>query len=171
MPRNYWMLVLTPENIRVTREQGFTVQGFRTGLRRKVERMEVGDRLLFYLSGIRRFAATATIISTYFEDHSPHWKGSGPREDFPWRVKIEPGVVLEEDQFLDARLIAPRLEYVKRWTPEWWPLAFQGDLHLIPRADFSLLESEMREVATAGRRAPGPGAPLPSLSAEQQASA
>ena len=27
---------------------------------------------------------------------------------------------------MDANLIAPRLEYVKRWAPEDWYMAFQG---------------------------------------------
>ena len=152
MPRNYWMLVISPENFRITRELGFTVQGFRSVLRRRVERMEVGDRLLFYLSWAQRFAATATVTSTYFEDHTPAWKSHKPDEGYPYRVHIEPTVDLEEDEFLDARQIGPRMEYIKKWMPEWWPLAFQGDLHLIPRKDLSLIEEEMKKVASARTR-------------------
>jgi len=50
---------------------------------------------------------------------------------------------------MDAREISPRMEYVKKWTPEWWPLAFIGDLHLIPRKDFSLIEDEMKKLISA----------------------
>ncbi len=50
MPRNYWMLTITPENFKVTRDLGLTVQGFTTLSRKKVERMEVGDRLLDYFT-------------------------------------------------------------------------------------------------------------------------
>jgi len=149
MPRNYWMLVTSPENFCITRDLGFTVQGLRTPLRRKAERVEVGDRVLFYLSGLKRFAAAATATSTYFEDHSAVWKAHKASEDYPYRIEIEPTVVLDEDEFLDARQVAPRMDYVKKWTPEWWPLAFQGDLHLIPRKDFSLIEEEMKKLASA----------------------
>ena len=149
MPRNYWMLVLSPDNFRITRELGFTVQGFRSAQRRKAERMEVGDRLLFYISTIQRFGATATISSTFFEDHSPVWKSPKPDEEFPYRVHIQRVAVLADDDLMDARQIGPRMEYVKRWIPEWWPLAFQGELHLIPRVDLALIEDEMKRVVSA----------------------
>ena len=152
MPRNYWMLVVTPENFAITRELGFTVQGFRINQRRKAERMEVGDRQLFYLSWAQRFAATATVASTFFEEHDPVWKSHKAGEDHPYRVHIEPAMVLEEEEFLDARQIGPRMDYVKRWIPEWWPLAFQGDLHLIPRKDFALIEDEMKRLVSARAR-------------------
>ena len=152
MPRNYWMLVISPDNFHITRELGFTVQGLLTTLRRKAERVGVGDRLLFYLSRTQRFAATATVTSTYFEDHSPKWKAHKPGEDYPHRFQIEPSVVLEEDEFLDALQVGPRMEYVKKWVPERWPLAFQGDLHLIPRKDFSLVEVEMKKLVSARAR-------------------
>jgi hypothetical protein len=153
VPRNYWMLVLSPENFQVTLDLGFTVQGFRSAQKRKTDRMEVGDRLLFYISGIQRFGATATIRSTCFEEHSPVWKSSKPVEEFPYRVHIDPAATLEEGELMDARQIGPRMEYVKRWIPEWWPLAFQGELHLIPRKDFALIEDEMKWVAkTRGKR-------------------
>ena len=65
-------------------------------------------------------------------------------------MKTKPDVVPDDDHVLDARFIAPRMEYVKRWAPEDWPLAFQGLLHLIPKRDFQLIEHEMRR----GRRRP-----------------
>ena len=152
MPRNYWMLVLSPDNFRVTSELSFTVQGFRSAQRRKADRMEVGDRLLFYISGIQRFGATATITSTVFEEHSPVWKSPKPGEEFPYRVRIAPVATLEDDELMDARQIGPRMEYVKRWIPEWWAMAFQGELHLIPRKDFALIEDEMKFLASARAR-------------------
>ena len=36
--------------------------------------------------------------------------------------------------------------YVKRWAPEDWPLAFQGQVHLLSSADYALVEGEMRRV-------------------------
>jgi hypothetical protein len=38
------------------------------------------------------------------------------------------------------------MEYVRRWPPEYWPLAFQGNLHILPKSDFELLEQEMHKV-------------------------
>jgi len=61
--------------------------------------------------------------------------------------------VLEEEEFLDARQIGPRLDYVKKWVPEMWPLAFLGELHLIPRKDFTLIEEEMKKAVSARAKA------------------
>jgi hypothetical protein len=141
------MLVSSRENLRITQEQGFTVQGFKSRHHKKIQRMEPGDRLLYYLTGGQHFAAGATITSTFFNDHTPLWVSAKEGEDYPFRVHIRPDVVLEEAQFLDAREIGPRMEYVRKWPPEHWPLAFQGNLHLIPKADFLLIEEEMRKAA------------------------
>ena len=153
MPRGktYWMVVSSLENFHITRHTGFTVQGMMSRQRRKAQRMEPGDRLVYYMTGIRQFGATATIISKCMEDHEPVWKSEGRADDFPWRVSIKADIALEDEQFLDAREIGPRMEYVRRWPPEYWPLALQGNLHILPKADFELLEQEMRKVAAKGR--------------------
>jgi hypothetical protein len=53
--------------------------------------------------------------------------------------------VLNRKNYIDARLIAPRMQYVRKWTPESWPWAFLGLLHLIPKEDFAMLEDEVRK--------------------------
>ncbi|MBI2936173.1 MAG: EVE domain-containing protein [Chloroflexi bacterium] len=145
---NYWMLTITPENFRATRNLGFTVQGFTSRQRRKVDRMVARDRLLFYIKEARLFGATATIESTAFEEQTLVWTSRLLREVFPHRVRIAPKAVLDEGQYLDAAELAPRLEYIKKWPPEWWHLAFQGELHLLPRRDFELVEGEMQRLLT-----------------------
>ena len=64
-------------------------------------------------------------------------------------------------------MLAPRLEYVKRWPPEDWPLAFFDRLHLLPQRDFRLIEGEMKRNLSMRRKqeaqkqagAPGLGSP------------
>ncbi len=154
MPRNYWMLTITPENFKVTRDLGVTVQGFTTLSRKKVERMEVGDRLLFYVTVAQLFPASATVTTTFFQDQAPLWKSIHQEERFQYRVHIRPDALLDERDYIDARDIAPRMEYVKKWIPEQWPWAFMGELHLIPKKDFGMLEDEMQKIASRYRRTP-----------------
>ena len=45
-------------------------------------------------------------------------------ESFQYRVKLRADSVLEEEDYIDALLLAPALEYIKKWIPEDWPLAF-----------------------------------------------
>ena len=145
MPSNFWMIVNNERNFRITQNMGFSVMGLKAQHRRKVQRISDGDRILMYLTHIRRFAATVTATSDYSEVDDSTWEREG-RAGFPFRVNIRPEIVLQDHQFMDANLIAPRLEYVKRWAPEDWYMAFQGNLHLLPKSDFLLIEEEMKKL-------------------------
>ena len=145
MPSNFWMMINNEENFRITQNRGFTLLGLKAQHRRKVQRITEGDRVLLYISHLRRFAATATAMSSFYEDEEPIWVNEGST-GFPFHIKLEPGVILDDDQFIDANILAPRLEYVKRWNPEDWYMAFQGNLHLLPKNDFTLIEEEMNKL-------------------------
>ena len=156
MPGSHWMIVMSPENFEITRERGFDLVGLKSRHRKKAERMALGDRVLFYVAGSQVFPLTATVTSTFFEDHTPIWVSTERRPDVaPWRVQVRADVVLNWYEYLDARQIAPRMLYVKRWAPEDWPLAFQGQIHLLSSQDFALIEHEMRR--TIDRRGRGGG--------------
>ena len=150
MPRGktYWMVASSLENFQITRSLDFTIQGMMSRQRRKAQRMEPGDRIVYYITGVQRFGATATVTSKCTEDHKQIWKSEGKPDDFPWRVEIRAAAALGDEQSLDAREIGPRMEYVRRWPPEHWPLAFQGNLHILPKSDFELLEQEMKKVVS-----------------------
>ena len=142
MPHNFWMINCNEQNYNVTRRLGFTGQGLKAEYRRKVQRVEPGDRVIYYVTGNRVFTATATVTQGYEEVGSSPWIKEG-KASWPYRIGIKPDVVLENGQFIDAGLIAYRLEYVRKWAPEDWYMAFQGNLHLLSKSDFFLLEGEM----------------------------
>jgi predicted RNA-binding protein len=141
------MLVISPENYRKTQERGFTLQGIRSRHRRRAESMHEGDKLLYYVSGRMAFAATTTLTSSMYEDHSLIWRSARRDEDYPWRFKARPDQVLEEHEWLPARELAYRMEYVRKWPPEHWALAFQGHIHQLPQKDFKLVETELKRTA------------------------
>ena len=69
-----WIIVGSPDNFAATRGQGFTIQGIKSRHRKKAEAMRPGDRIVWYITGVKAFAGVATITSGYFEDHTPIWK-------------------------------------------------------------------------------------------------
>ncbi len=172
MPGSHWLISLSPENYEAMRDIRFSLLGLRSRHRKKAERMAVGDRVLYYVTGRRVFPVTATVSSGYFEDHTPIWVNRERSDDpFPYRVHTQPAVMLEDWEALDAGAIAPRLLYLKRWPPEQWYLALHGDVHLLSQQDFLLVEHEMQRVVnqrhgrrerpprrTRGAREPNPGA-------------
>jgi len=151
MAKNYWMFVESLENFTITKDLGFTLHGLGPKYRRRAERMRPDDRVVFYVSGLRKWTATATITSRYFEDNTPIWKSVGREDGYPYRVNLAPDIVVDEADYIDALILAPRLDYVKRWAPEDWPLAFFDRLHLLPQRDFRLIEGEMKRVVSKGR--------------------
>ncbi len=163
MGKNYWMITISVENFRITRDTGFKIQGVKASERKRAQRMQPEDRLLFYLEDAQKFGAVATVKSACFEDAEPVWKASDGKEKFPYRVQLQPNYVLAEKDFLDAKQISPRLDYVKKWVPELWPLAFQGNLHLLPKRDFNLIEAEMKKLVreSRGDRRREPNTPEP----------
>ena len=153
MPKNYWMFVQTLENFEISKELGFTIHGLKSRYRRRAQRMEPGDLVLYYVSGIRKWTAVVSISSKYFESHDPIWKSTDRKgDDFPYRVKLSPSIVLDEEDYIDALILGPRLEYVKRWVPEQWSLAFTESLHLLPQRDFRLIENEMKKALSRKRK-------------------
>lgn len=142
MPHNFWMINCNETNFDVTRRMGFTGQGLKAEYRRKVQRVEPGDRVIYYVTGSRVFTATATVTKGYEEVESSPWLKEG-KAAWPYRIGIKPDVILKTEQYIDAGLIAYRLEYVRKWAPEDWYMAFQGNLHLLSKSDFFLLEGEM----------------------------
>jgi hypothetical protein len=153
MGKNYWMVVESLENFEITKGLGFTLHGLGSRYRRRAQRMQPDDRVLYYVKTIRKWAATATITSRCFEDNTPIWKPTTRGERFTYRVKLAPDVVLDEDDYVDALFLAPSLDYLKRWLPEVWPLAFYDRLHLLPQRDFRLIEGEMKRNLSKRRRA------------------
>ena len=146
MGKTYWMLVTTEENFDISRSEGFETHGIESSQRRKASRFARDDRVLYYLADRRVFAATATVTKGRYEDNSNVWKHHDKNESFPHRIGLRPDVLLDADQFIDALEVGPRLDYVRKWAPEDWHLAFLGPLHILPQRDFSFIEEEMKRI-------------------------
>jgi hypothetical protein len=150
MPTN-WMLVSGADNFEMSRSMGFSVAGMKERHRRKAERVQPADRVLFYLTGIQRFGGTATITDTYFEDRGNRiWESKKAGEyPYPWRFPIKADVILAPEQFVSAESLLSQLEWVKKWPASHWQLAFQGNVHVLSDADFGIIENAIKAAAKA----------------------
>ena len=144
MTKNYWMFATTEENFLISSKTGLTLHGFGKKYKKRTDRMCAGDEVIYYLRDKMRWCAVSEIETAAFEDSSPMWIPRSRGEDFRYRVNMNPKVILDENQYVDASLVAPSLDYLKRWPLELWHLAFIEDLHLLPQTDFRFIEVEIK---------------------------
>ena len=148
----YWIVVGGPEVFETTREMGFTRHGFKSTRRIMASKIQPGDKLAFYVTGRKQFAAIAKVTSPVVEERTRIWQNSKkPEEMYPYRASIEPVVTPAESQWLDAEPYHDLFQWTQRWPRANWTLAYQGNLHEIPEADFELLEKDMRKAVASAR--------------------
>ena len=140
MPARTWILTGSPENLAATRAHDFGVIGLKERRRRQALEIEAGDRVVFYVTRVMAFAASARITGSLYEDRTPIWPGKpGNPDPYPWRFEAEPEWVLDEPAWIPALTLADQLEHIRKWPREHWRLAFQGQLRQIGDADSRLL--------------------------------
>jgi predicted RNA-binding protein len=140
---NYWLVVTSDKNFKHDREVlNFKSQGLPNVYRKSVQKMQKGDKVVYYIMGRQRFGATAIITGPYYNDTTKLWIDD--HEMWPARCPSQPELVLEEDELIDAKKLVSNLTFVK--NKEKWGVPFQGSIKQIPEEDFKLIESEMRKV-------------------------
>jgi hypothetical protein len=148
-----WIIVGSPGNFERTAALDFTVQGIKSRHRKKAERMKPGDKFVYYLTGLKVFGAVATVTSTFFESHDRVWASGDPTktsEDYPFRVRIEPDVILPPADFVPAESVARQMTYVAKRPAANWTLAFQGNVHEIGDDDYRLIRDAIEARVPAG---------------------
>jgi EVE domain len=140
-----WILTGSPENFAATRDRDFSLIGLKEKRRLPAQQIEPGDRIVFYLTKIKRFAASVIVTGELFEDRTPVWPGKpGAADPYPWRFETRPEFVLEEADWVPAEELATDLEHVRKWPAEHWTLAFQGQIRPVTDADARLLVDRLR---------------------------
>jgi len=140
--KNFWLVSQNSNEYEKYKSTNFLVCGWPQRFRKRVQRMEVGDNIILYNYILRKFIGTITIMSNYYIKNEPYIElNDSELNPYNYYIKTKPDVVLTDKDAIPADDIAPRLEYLKKWSPERWPLAFFDSLHLLPQQDYRLLES------------------------------
>jgi predicted RNA-binding protein len=144
-----WIFTGSLENFRINVERGFDLIGFKERRRRQAEQMRPGDEIVFYVTGVQEFGGIVRVGSEMYEDRTPIWPQGKKKhpEAYPWRVDVEPVLILEEADFVPAIELVGDLEHARKWPLEHWHLAFQGQLRTIGEADSALLRERIDAAA------------------------
>lgn len=146
----YWIVVGGPEIYETTRAMGFTRHGFKSTRRVMSQKVQPGDKIAFYVTGKKQFSAIVEVTSPVAEEQTRIWNNSKkPAELYPYRCGIKAELVLPDDRWLDAEPYHDRFSWTQKWPRANWTLAYQGNLHEVPEADFELLAADMVKAAAA----------------------
>lgn len=152
----HWIVVGGKEIYDTTRELGFTKHGLKSTRRKMVQQIQPGNTVTFYISGRKQLASMVRVTSPVVEEHTRTWfSAKKPEELYPYRIGIEPLVILDEADWLDAEAFHDRFEWTQRWPRANWTLAYQGNLHEITEADYELLRADMERAARSSAVAHG----------------
>jgi hypothetical protein len=138
------MLVSSPENFERARELGFPVLAMKSRHLKKAQRVEPGDRVIFYTTGLMAFAGTFTVTGPHFESHEALFQSKKDGEDYPYRFPVRPDHVLRAGTFVPALALLSALDFTRKWPTDHWTLAFQGNVHVLSDLDFATIEGAIR---------------------------
>ncbi len=151
MAQRTWILTGSPENLAVTAANSFSVIGLKERRRRQALEIEIGDRIVFYVTKVMAFAASARVTGELYEDRTPIWPGKAAKPDpYPWRFATAPEWVLEEHDWIPAEALVEELDHIAKWPREHWKLAFQGQLRPVDEHDAQLLCERLSAAAAVG---------------------
>ena len=139
---SFWLLVTHPANFKIMKLKN--IAAMKAKRKSFAEKVEVGDKVVFYLTKIGKFGGVAEFKSKFREDKSKIFTEEKPGETHPWRFDVKFEVALSEDQYVSAENFKDKLKYLKKWPAKYCKLGFQGNVHEIPKEDYEILVTAMR---------------------------
>lgn len=126
--------------------------GLKERNRNRALEIEPGDRIVLYATRVMAFAGIIRVEGDMFEERSKIWPGKpGKADPYPWRFPTSPEVVIDEERWVPAESLVDDLDHIRKWPPEHWKLAFQGQIRPVSDHDATVLLEKL--TAAAGVRA------------------
>lgn len=119
----YWINLFTWRTWEEFLEAGGQASGFREGRWRTIQRIQKGDLLLCYLTGVSRFFAILEATGDGYKSHEPIWSESV----FPCRVPVRVLLALEPEYAVPVTILRTHLSYFQNArSPHGWTGHFRG---------------------------------------------
>lgn len=120
---NYWIDLFSWKTWQEFLEAGGQVSGFREGRWRTVQKMQPGDLLLCYLTGISRFFAVLEVTGNAFRSNDPLWEDAV----FPCRIPVQVHFALKPEYAVPVIELSGGLSYFQNLkSPHAWSGHFRG---------------------------------------------
>lgn len=139
--QNYWLLVTHPDNFTIMKAKN--IAAMKAKRKSFAERVEIGDKVVFYLTKIGKFGGVATFKSKFKDQRSKIFPEEKENEVHPWRFDVDFEVKLDEKDYVSAEEFKDKLKYLAKWPAKYWKLGFQGNVHEIGKEDYETINSAL----------------------------
>lgn len=119
----YWINLFTWHTWQEFLEHGGNVSGFKERRWRTVQRIQPGDTLICYMTGVSRFYALLDVTGNPYKDRTPIWG----EDVFPCRVPVQVMMELEPEYAVPVMSLRNHLSYFQDMkAPNSWTGHFRG---------------------------------------------
>lgn len=140
--RNYWLNLFTGTTWQEFLDAGAGVSGFRERRWKTVQRIQPGDYLLCYLTGVSRWIGVFEVTSDPFQDDTPRWKDAV----FPCRVRVKEVVTLTPETAVPVYELKDQLSMFQNLThPNAWTGWFRGSPRKFSASDGKVIVNAVME--------------------------
>jgi restriction system protein len=110
---NYWLDLFTVQTYKEFQKAGAKVSGFRERQWNRCQRIQAGDKLLCYLTGISRWFGVLTVTGAAYRSEDRIWE----LEVFPVRLPVQAEVLLPPEHGIPHQTLMPSLHSpAKAWA-------------------------------------------------------
>lgn len=110
---NYWLDLFTGTTWKQFRDAGANISGFRESQVKRASKVQPGDILICYLTGVSRWVGLLKVVRRS-DDQTPIW-GKGY---FPLRFEVEPLLMLEPENGVPMRELEGQVSFYE--SPRQW---------------------------------------------------
>ena len=130
---NYYMIVTNEIDYEWDVDNQFVCAGFPERNKKSLRQMEIGDKIIYYVTKQSKFMAAVEVIGEYFYSEKQIW--DDPYDLWPHRIHTKPIVYIED--FQDGVFIKDiwdDLEFIKNKVK--WGSQVQGSFRRLSEQDY-----------------------------------
>lgn len=140
--RRYWLDLFTGKTWEEFLKNGAKVSGFRERRKKVAHKIQIGDYLICYLTGISRFIGVLEIKSDCFVDQTPIWEDAV----FPIRFKVKLIYQLTPKTAIPIQNFKEKLSFFKKGGHKTsWTGVFRGSPNEFQQEDGKIIVEEIKK--------------------------
>lgn len=133
---NHYLIITTPESYEADIMNNFSLAGFPNRNEKSIKNFKKGDKIIYYITKISKFATVSEVTSEYFYSTKPIW--SEIIDEWPHRVSTKPLITItDESNMIYIKDIWDDLEFIS--NKHRWGSQVMGSFRRISENDFNTL--------------------------------